>query len=146
MNMNRTIISGILLLAGCAGMAPAAGPEAEVVKAEEEFRLAKLNADIQALQQILAEEYYGTNQYGASRDKAGQLGLYRGGFRLTSLQQPTPEVRMAGDLAIVRRARPNPRKPLRAAKPRPARRPPNPPTPRKPARRAPRAKVPRSWN
>ena len=101
MNMNRTIISGILLLAGCAGMAPAAGPEAEVLKAEEEFRLAKLNADIPALQQILAEEYYGTNQYGASRDKAGQLGLYRGEFRLTSLQQPTPEVRMAGDLAIV---------------------------------------------
>jgi ketosteroid isomerase-like protein len=99
--MKRTIVSGLLLLAGCAGICAAADPEAEVLKAEEEFRLAKLNADVTALQQILADDYYGTNQYGASRDKAALMDLFRQGFRLSSLKQPKPEARIAGDLAIV---------------------------------------------
>lgn len=74
--MKRIIIAELLIIAGCAGIAAAAGPEAEVLKAEDQFRLAKPNADIPALQQIVAEEYYGTNQYGASRDKAGLVDLF----------------------------------------------------------------------
>ena len=105
---NRTMLAGILIAISYAAMGAAvASPaprdtaaEADVLKAEEAFRLAKLNNDVEALKQILADEYYGINQYGADRDKSALLDLFRQ-FKLSSLVQPTPTARVSGDFAIV---------------------------------------------
>jgi limonene-1,2-epoxide hydrolase len=79
-----------------------AGPSVEndVMKADEAFRLAKLNRDTKALDRILADGYYGTNQNGTSRDKAEMIELWRT-FSISSLTTDSHRVRFAGDTAMV---------------------------------------------
>jgi hypothetical protein len=106
--INRMMMAGMLIAISYAATGAAVaspipqntGAEADVLKAEEAFRLAKLNNDVVALKQILADEYYGINQYGAERDKSALLDLFQQ-FKLSSLMQPTPTVRVSGDFAIV---------------------------------------------
>jgi len=76
------------------------GADMEVMKVEEEYRLAKLSRDINALNRIVAEEFYGTNQNGNSRDKAQLLELWRS-FSIRSLTTDTYRVRITGDTAMV---------------------------------------------
>lgn len=71
-----------------------------VMKAEEAFRLAKLQHDVPALQRILAAEFNETNQNGHSRNKAETLDLWRS-FPISSLTTDAAEVRIAGDTAMV---------------------------------------------
>lgn len=104
---NRTMLARILVAVSCAAIGAVASPtpqdataETDVLKAEEVFRLAKLNNDVEGLKQILADEYYGVNQYGAERDKAALIDLFRQ-FKLSSLMQPTPTAHVTGDFAIV---------------------------------------------
>jgi uncharacterized protein DUF4440 len=79
---------------------PSSTEEAEVLKVEDAFRLAKLQNDIEALRRILADEYTGVNQYGARRDKAEVIELFRA-FKLSSLTRAEADVRFAGGIAIV---------------------------------------------
>jgi limonene-1,2-epoxide hydrolase len=74
--------------------------ESDVMKADEDFRLAKLNRDTKALDRILADGYFGTNQSGTSRDKAEMIELWRT-FSISSLTTDTHRVRFAGDTAMV---------------------------------------------
>ena len=74
----------------------AGSAEDEVVKVEEAYRAAKIKGDVSATRQILADGFYGTNQYGASRDRAQLRDMYRSGFRLAALAQPRPDVRITG--------------------------------------------------
>ena len=69
-------------------------------KVEAAFRAAKLKKDVTALNLILADEYFGMNQYGAQRDKAALIELFSS-FHLSSLTVGKTEVRVAGDIAIV---------------------------------------------
>ena len=48
----------------------------EVMKVDEQFRLAKLNQDTRALGSILAENFLETNQNGNSRNKAQTIELW----------------------------------------------------------------------
>jgi ubiquinone/menaquinone biosynthesis C-methylase UbiE len=85
--------------------APAAAPanetEAQVLKAEKEFNDAKLRNDTAALERIVAAGYFGLNQWGAWRDKAGLLNLYASGCRTYSFRPGKLKVHLAGDTAIV---------------------------------------------
>jgi len=74
--------------------------ENDVMKADEAFRLAKLNRDTKALDRILADGYYGTNQSGTNRDKAEMIELWRT-FSISSLTTDSHRVRFAGDTAMV---------------------------------------------
>ncbi len=74
--------------------------ESEVLKVEDAFRRAKLENDTEALRQIVADEYAGMNQYGARRNKAEVIELFRT-FKLSSLTRAEADVRIAGDVAIV---------------------------------------------
>ena len=74
--------------------------EAEVLKVEDAFRLAKLQNDTAALSEIVADEYSGVNQYGHRRDKAEVIELFRT-FKISSLTRAEADVRIAGDVAIV---------------------------------------------
>lgn len=79
--------------------APSAERE-EILKVEDAFRSAKFTKDVTALKRILADEYFGMNQYGRQRDKAGLLELFSS-FNLSSLTVGKADVRVAGDIAIV---------------------------------------------
>jgi hypothetical protein len=61
-----------------------------VPKAEEEFRQAKMNKDTVALEGLVADEYYGINQWGAKRD-----------FQAEALVLTDVTVRVSGDHAII---------------------------------------------
>src|SRR5258708_508746 len=72
----------------------------DVVMVDEAYRLAKLNRDTYSLDRILADEFYGTNQNGNSRDKAGLLELWKS-FSIDSLTTDRYQVRITGDTAMV---------------------------------------------
>jgi hypothetical protein len=105
--MNRITITTLLLIF-CAGPgtttaaqpAPPSNDRAQVLKAEEDFRIAKLNNDTVALERLLADGYYGVNQWGAKRDKAEIIALFRE-FKTDSLTPADVTVRISGDLAVV---------------------------------------------
>jgi len=104
--MIRTTTILWLALAICAAVAfvPVASAqstaEAEVLKVEDAFRVAKLQSDVDALRQILADDYIGMNQYGARRNKAEVLDLFRT-FKISKLTRSEADVRFSGDVAIV---------------------------------------------
>jgi hypothetical protein len=78
-----------------------AGDDREaVLKTEEAFRLAKIANDTAALDRLLADEYYGINQWGAKRDKAELIALFRT-FPTERLDPSGVTVRLSGDHAIV---------------------------------------------
>jgi hypothetical protein len=71
-----------------------------ILDQEERFRVAKLNNDEETLTQILADEYYGTNENGSTYNKARYIALYRG-FRTDSIDVDNTEVRILRDTAVV---------------------------------------------
>ena len=77
-----------------------AGVEGEVMKADEEFRIAKVNRDTAALSRILADSFNETNQNGNSRDKAQMIELFTT-FEVRSLTTDTSRVRVSGGTATV---------------------------------------------
>ena len=88
------------ILSFCQTSQPLSMERDEVLKVEAAFRAAKLKKDVTALNLILADEYFGMNQYGAQRDKAALIELFSS-FHLSSLTVGKTEVRVAGDIAIV---------------------------------------------
>lgn len=74
--------------------------EAQVLRVEEEFRLAKLKNDTQTLTRILADGFSETNQNGNTRDKAQMIGLFES-FPVRSLTTDNSRVRIMGSTAVV---------------------------------------------
>ena len=72
----------------------------DVMKVDEQFRLAKLQRDTGTLQRILAENFYETNQNGNSRNKAQTIDLWTT-FTIDSLTTDSADVKISGDTAIV---------------------------------------------
>jgi hypothetical protein len=72
----------------------------QIMKVEEQFRLAKLNRDTRALDLILAEKFYETNQNGNSRNKAQTIELWTS-FPIDSLTTDSADVKITGDTAVV---------------------------------------------
>src|SRR5215471_6990733 len=72
----------------------------EVLKVDEQFRLAKLNRDTRALGLILAESFHETNQNGNSRNKAQTIQLWAS-FAIESLTTDSADVKITGDTAVV---------------------------------------------
>lgn len=76
-------------------------PDADqVMKVEEQFRLAKLNRDTQVLGVILADNFHETNQNGNSRTKAQTIELWTS-FAIDSLTTDSADVKITGDTAVV---------------------------------------------
>ena len=101
--MNRAIKVGIFIAIACldAQVVPVTGhPEAEVLRAETDFHLAESTHNVEGLRRILADDYYGIDQYGITRDKTGLLEIF-GAVKLPSATQDTTNVRLSGDIAIV---------------------------------------------
>jgi len=71
-----------------------------VMDADETYRLAKLNADIPAMDRILAAEFSETNQNGNTRNKTQTIDLWRS-FRIDALTTDSFGVRVLGDTSIV---------------------------------------------
>src|SRR5579864_2226157 len=78
---------------------PTSEAEADVLKVEEAYRLAKLQNDTQALGRILADDYVGTNQYGVRRNKSQVIEIFRT-FKL-SLTPAKALVQVSSDIAVV---------------------------------------------
>jgi hypothetical protein len=72
----------------------------EVMKVDEQFRLAKLNRDTGALGLILAENFLETNQNGNSRNKAQTIELWTS-FPIDSLTTDSADVKITGDTSVV---------------------------------------------
>ena len=72
----------------------------EVMKVDEQFRLAKLNQDTRALGLILAENFHETNQNGNTRNKAQTIDLWTS-FHIDSLTTDSADVKVTGDTAVV---------------------------------------------
>jgi Domain of unknown function (DUF4440) len=103
--MRLTITATLALL--CAGLFIPAGAQTgsvtdrgQVLKAEEEFRQAKMKNDTAGLERLVADEYYGINQWGAKRDKAQLIALFRD-FQTEALVPTDVTVRVSGDHAII---------------------------------------------
>jgi hypothetical protein len=106
--MNKTTLWAVLLFGvATAGYAQsAAAPKASsaderaVMDVEEQFRLAQLNNDTQALNRILEENFYETNQNGNSRNKAETIRLWTT-FHISARTTEQSEIRLTGDTALV---------------------------------------------
>src|SRR5215467_8693622 len=73
--MKRTILT-LAMACLTIGLAQAQSDRDQILKAEEQFRVAKLKNDTATLGRIVADDYNGINQYGARRDKAQLLELF----------------------------------------------------------------------
>jgi hypothetical protein len=73
---------------------------AQVLKAEDDFRLVKLHNDTEALRRIIADEFIGVNQYDARRNKDEFIELFKT-FPTAGLTCSGMDVRLNGDTAIV---------------------------------------------
>ena len=76
------------------------GVEAQVRAVEEQFRVAKLENDVDTLERILDEAFFATNQNGNSRNKGEMIDLFRT-FPIESLSTDPFTVRLRGDVAVV---------------------------------------------
>lgn len=94
------ILAGALLGLPAIGQGTAAD---EVMKADEQFRVAKLHRDTGALAAVLAENFYEINQNGNTRDKAQTIELWKT-FEISSLTTDSAEVKVTGGTAVVRGA------------------------------------------
>jgi hypothetical protein len=74
--------------------------ERAVMNVEEQFRLAQLNNDTQALKRILAEKFSETNQNGNSRNKAETIELWTT-FQISERTIEKAEIRLTGNTAVV---------------------------------------------
>jgi TonB family protein len=78
---------------------PALGPEEQVKRLEEQFRVAKLRHDVGALSDLLDDAFVETNQNGNTNNKAQALELWRT-FQISSLVIDSLSLRSAGDTMI----------------------------------------------
>lgn len=97
--MQRTILT-LTMTCLTIGLAQPQSDRDLILKAEEQFRVAKLKNDTATLGSIVAEDYYGVNQYGAKRDKKQLLELFSN-FPIQSLTTDSVDVRITGDTAVV---------------------------------------------
>ena len=67
-----------------------------ILQVEEEFRTAKLEHNIQKLDEILADDYIGTNQFGQVRNKAQTKDFFTNS-KLVSLTMDKAEVKLLSD-------------------------------------------------
>ncbi len=74
--------------------------EAQVMKVDEEFRIAKLKNDTTTLDRILADSFDETNQNGNSRKKVQFVELFTQ-FKIASLTTDESQVRVTGDTGVV---------------------------------------------
>ncbi len=74
--------------------------EAQVMKVDEEFRVAKLKNDTTTLDRILVDSFYETNQNGNSRNKVQFVELFTQ-FKIASLTTDESQVRVTGDTGVV---------------------------------------------
>lgn len=72
----------------------------QVMKVDEQFRLAKLNRDTGTLRSILAENFLETNQNGNSRNKSQTIELWTS-FPIDSLTTDSADVKITGDTAVI---------------------------------------------
>lgn len=83
---------------------PATGEDAklapQVIAVEEAYRVAKLHHDVQALDQILSADFYGTNQNGNSLNKREAIELFTA-FPIQSLVVDRASIRFSNANATV---------------------------------------------
>jgi len=72
----------------------------QVMRVDEDFRLAKIKRDTATLTRVLADNFYETTQNGNSRNKAQMIELFRD-FTIGSLTTDAFEVRITGASAVV---------------------------------------------
>jgi hypothetical protein len=72
----------------------------QVMKIDEQFRLAKLNRDTRTLGLILADNFSETNQNGNSRNKAQTIELWTS-FPIDSLTTDSADVKITDNTAVV---------------------------------------------
>lgn len=80
---------------------PLTGDQAAVIKADEDYRVAKMTNDLDALRRVLAPDFYETNQNGNTRNYAETVDLWKT-FRVTSLITESFDVRVTGDTAVMK--------------------------------------------
>jgi hypothetical protein len=74
--------------------------QSAVLRVDEQFRLAKLSNDVRAMDALLSDEFFETNQNGNSRDKPEALDLWTS-FKIRSLVTDRATIRLAGDEAVM---------------------------------------------
>ena len=94
----QMILAYALLAAGAA--IAQTDSKSEVLKAEAAFNEGKIHNDTAALEKILAGDYLAVNQWGARRNKAQALELFKT-FQITSLVHSRVNVRLVGDIALI---------------------------------------------
>lgn len=109
--MNRTLVTiawavlAFVLVIKPTGQQAAAAQagndvEAQIMKVDEDFRMAKLKNDTAALDRVLADNFLETNQNGNTRNKAEIIELFKV-FKIMSLTTDDSQVRITGDTAVV---------------------------------------------
>jgi Domain of unknown function (DUF4440) len=71
-----------------------------IIAIGEEWRRTKLANDVQAMQHLLSDGFFETNQNGNSRDRTEILKLWST-FKIVSLAPERESIRVHGDIAIV---------------------------------------------
>ncbi|HYL99526.1 MAG TPA: nuclear transport factor 2 family protein [Blastocatellia bacterium] len=85
---------------GSQARSPLTREQLEVLSIEEQYRQARLQNDVRALDRILSDDYSGTNQNGHTRSKADTKELFKT-FKLTSLKIDKPQINVHGETAVV---------------------------------------------
>ena len=106
--MNKTTLWAVLLfgVATASNAQTVAAPKAmsaderAVMDVEEQYRLAQVNNDTKALNGILEEKFYETNQNGNSRNKAETIQLWTT-FHISARTTEQSEIRLTGNTALV---------------------------------------------
>jgi hypothetical protein len=99
--MKKAIFGAMVLAALRLGAdEPRSAATDEIMKVDEQFRVAKLNKDTAALGSILADNFCETNQNGNTRNKAQFIELFAS-FPIESLTTDSAQVRITGETAVV---------------------------------------------
>ena len=89
-----------VLLSALAVAAPAKpDPKAEILKAEESFRQARLHNDVAALDRLLAPDFIQISQWGFQRDRKSLLEQFKT-FPVHSATTLEIDIRIAKDTAV----------------------------------------------
>lgn len=95
------IITTLCIPAFSQTKSPLTGDQAAVIKADEDYRVAKMTNDLDALRRVLSPDFYETNQNGNTRNYAETIDLWKT-FRVTSLITESLDVRVTGDTAVMK--------------------------------------------
>jgi hypothetical protein len=95
------IITTLCIPAFSQTKSPLTGDQAAVIKADEDYRVAKMTNDLDALRRVLSPDFYETNQNGNTRNYAETIDLWKT-FRVTSLITESFDVRVTGDTAVMK--------------------------------------------